>query len=174
VLRADKVKVVEGLAESFGRKPHIFLTKFSGLTVNQSTELRRKVREAGGSFRVIKNRLAKRASGDTGIARIIDMLAGPCARASHESDPAALAKVLTDFSKNNPQLEIVAGVVDDQHVVDPAGVKRLAVLPSLPELRAQLLAMILSPATSLVRLLNTPAGKIARALDARKEKIAEG
>jgi large subunit ribosomal protein L10 len=173
VLRSDKVKVVEGLAEDFGRQPHLFLATFSGLNVNQATDLRRKVREVGGSFRVIKNRLAKRAAGGTGVEKIADRLTGPCALAGHETDPVQLAKVLTDFSKGNPQLEILAGVVDAQQVVDGDGVKRLASLPGLPELRAQLLSLILTPATSLVRLLNTPGGRVARALGARREKLEE-
>ena len=173
MLRVDKIKVVEGLADDFGRSPHVFLTSFSGLTVNQATVLRRKVREVGGTLMVVKNRLAKRAAGGTGVEKIADQLTGPCAIAGHETDPVCIAKVLIDFAKDNPAIEVLAGVVDAEQIVDGDGVKQLSQLPGLPELRAQLLAMILSPATTLVRLINTPAGQMARVLDARRENMEE-
>jgi large subunit ribosomal protein L10 len=174
VLRIEKTKVVEGMAESFGQTPHVFLTTFRGLTVNQATELRRKVRETGGSFKVVKNRLAKRAAPGTSLESISDRLEGPCALAAHVDDPVALAKVLAEFSKTNPELEVLGGVIDAHQSLDAAGVKQLASLPGLPELRAQLLAMIQTPATMLVRLLGTPGGQVARVLDARREKQEKG
>jgi len=174
MLRADKIKVVENLARNFASTPHVFLASFSGLSVNQSNELRRKVRDAGGTFRVIKNRLAKRAAAGTGVERLAGRLQGPCAVAAHESDPVGLAKVLADFSKGNPELQVMAAVVDAHQVVDESGVKQLASLPGLPELRAQLLSVILAPATRLVRLLNTPGGQLARVLDARRESLGGG
>lgn len=174
MLRADKVKVVEGMTERFSGTPHVFLATFSGLSANQATDLRRKVREAGGSFRVIKNRLAKRAAPGTGMEKIAEQLQGPCALAAHESDPVGLAKVLSDFAKGNPQLVLLAAVVDAQQVVDEGGVKQLASLPGLPELRAQLLSVILGPASALVRLLNTPGGQLARVIDARRESQGGG
>jgi large subunit ribosomal protein L10 len=150
---------------------HFVLTEFRGLSVNQATELRRRIRAAGGSYRVIKNRLAKRAAQGTALEPVSGSLTGPRALAYHSSDPAALAKVLADFAKENPQLTLIAGVVDSRDVLDPAGIKELASLPGLPELRAQLLALIQTPATTLVRLINTPAGQVARAIDARSEKL---
>lgn len=174
MIRADKIQVVERLHEDVARTPHMFLAKFSGLSANQANELRRQVREAGGSYRVIKNRLAKRAAAGTGLEKVAEHLTGPCAVAAHETDPVGLAKVLTEFAKKNPQIEVFAGVVDAQQVVDPAGVKMLSELPGLPELRAQLLALINTPATTLVRLIATPGTQVARVIDARREALAEG
>ena len=175
MIRSEKVTVVESMQQAFAKTPHVVLATFSGLKVNQVNELRSKVREAGGSYSVIKNRLAKRAAPGTPMELLADRLSGPCALATHESDPVALAKVLFEFGKKNPELEVLAGVIDGKDLLDKAGVKQLSMLPGLPELRAQLLALIQTPATSLVRLLGTPSSQIARAIDARREKLeAEG
>ena len=171
MLRSDKVKLVENLAQDFAASPHVFLTSFSGLSANQANDLRRKVRDAGGRLRVIKNRLAKRAASGTGVEKLAEQLQGPCALAAHESDAVGLAKVLSEFAKGNPELLLLAAVVDAQQVVDEGGVKKLASLPGLPELRAQLLSVIQGPASSLVRLLGTPGGQVARVLDARRESL---
>ena len=97
---------------------------------------------------------------------------GPCAVATHDSDPVALAKTLADFAKSNPELALVAGLVDARDLLEQADVKRLSALPGLPGLRAQLLALIQTPATTLVRLLGTPGTQLARVVDARREKQA--
>lgn len=172
MLRAEKIQVVEGLHKSLGETPHVFLTHFAGLSANQANDLRSEIRRAGGRYRVIKNRLAKRAAEGTGLAMVAEHLSGPIAVASHESDPVGLAKVLTEFQKKNPQLEVFAGVVDAQQVLDGSGVKQLSELPGLPELRAQLLALINTPATTLVRLISTPGTQVARVIDARREGLA--
>ena len=172
--RTDKNTVVEGLTESFRGMPHVILTDFKGMTAGQSTDLRRKVRAAGGSYRVLKNRLARRGSEGTAVGKIADKLRGTCGLAGHPSDPVALAKVLSDFVKDNPQLRLVACVVDAKDVYAADGIKQLATLPGLQELRAQLLALINTPATQLVRLVHTPAAQVARAIDARREKLEGG
>ncbi len=170
MIRSDKVKLVDEMNQALSKTPHVILTSFSGLSVNQSTEMRAKVREAGGSYTVIKNRLAKRAAAGTALEPLVPMLTGPCGIATHESDPVVLAKTIADFSKANEQLEVLAGVIDAKELVDAAGVKQLASLPGLPELRAQLLSLIQTPATTLVRLLGTPGTQLARVLDARSEQ----
>jgi large subunit ribosomal protein L10 len=167
--RAEKIATVERLAESFKATPHFILAAFSGLTVNQANDLRARVREAGGSYRVIKNRLAKRAAEGTPVEKLAELLQGPRAVATHETDPVGLAKVLSEFAKENPQIELVGGLVDAKEVLDADGVKALAKLPGMLELRAQLLALIQTPATTLVRLINTPGGQLARVVDARRE-----
>ena len=172
--REQKIAAVEELSETFRENPHVILTAFSGLTVDQATELRRRVRATGGSYRVIKNRLAKRAATGTPVEPLAESMTGPRAIASHASDPVALAKVLSEFAKDNPAIELVAGVVDARDVLDADGVKGLAALPGLQECRAQLLCLIQTPATMLVRLLGTPASQLARVLDARKEKLESG
>lgn len=168
--RQQKVAVVERLADTMSRVPHVILTTFRGLTVNQETILRTRIREAGGRYAVVNNRLAIRAAAGTPLEPLTLSLRGPCAMASHATNPVALAKVLSAFVKENPQLEIVAGVVDAKDVVDAAAVRALASLPGLNELRAQILALVQTPATSLVRLLSTPATQLSRVLDARREQ----
>jgi large subunit ribosomal protein L10 len=174
VNRAEKNAAVESMAQEFQRVPHVFVTDFRGMTANQSADLRRKIRAAGGSYAVVKNRLAKRASVGTATEKLKDRLVGTCGLAAHASDPVALAKVLTDFSKDNPQLRLVAAVVDGRDVVDAEGIKVLSKLPGLPEIRAQILALVQTPAAMLVRLLATPGAQVARALDARREKLEDG
>jgi len=173
VNRTEKIAAVEQLNEMLQASPHVILTSFQGLNVNQANELRSKIRSAGGRFTVIKNRLAKRAAGGTTAEPLIAQLEGPCALATHDSDPVVLAKTLAAFSKTNPELKLLAGVIDAKDVLELAGVKQLAALPGLNELRAQLLSLIQMPATTLVRLLGTPATQISRALDARKDKLEE-
>ena len=174
MIRSEKVAVVEKMNEAFAAAPHVFLATFSGLKVNQVNELRTKVRGAGGKYTVIKNRLAKLAAPGTPMELLKDRLSGPCALATHDSDPVALAKVIADFGKTNPELEVLAGIVDGRELLDAEGVQQLSKLPGLPELRAQLLAMINTPATTLVRLLGTPGTQIARVVDANREKQESG
>jgi large subunit ribosomal protein L10 len=170
VNRAEKINLVEELNQEFGTKPHVVLAGFKGLTVNQANALRRTISGIGGSYRVVPNRLAKRAAVGTGVEGLAPSFSGPCAIATHADDPVALAKALAAFAKENPQIEVLAGLVDAREVVDQAGMKQLATLPSLPELQAQLLAMVQTPATMLVRLLGTPGTQVARVIDARQEQ----
>ena len=172
--RTEKNSVVESLSATFRGMPHVVLTDYRGMTAGQSTDLRRRLRAAGGSYRVLKNRLARLGSEGTAVGKIADKLRGTCGLAGHPSDPVSLAKVLSDFVKDNPQLKLVACVVDAREVYGVDGIKQLATLPGLPELRAQLLALINTPATQLVRLVNTPAGQVARAIDARREQLEGG
>jgi large subunit ribosomal protein L10 len=170
VLRADKINQIEQLTETFGNVPHIFLTRFSGLSATQSDVLRSRIRSIGGSYRIIKNRLAKRAAVGTALEQVSDQLSGPVAIAYHQDDPVALAKALIDFAGDHPKLEVFSGIIDSSQVMDADSVKQLSKLPGLPELRAQILAMINTPATMLVRLMGTPGTQIARVLDAKSGK----
>jgi large subunit ribosomal protein L10 len=171
VNRAEKTAAVEELSARFRETPNLILTAFAGLSVQQATELRRRIREAGGAYRVIKNRLAKRAAAGTHAEKVSDLLTGPRAVAMHVSDAMAIAKVLTEFAEDHPQLEVVGGVIEAKDVVDPQAIKALATLPSLPELQAQLLAVIAAPATRLVRALNAPATQVAGVVKAHKDKM---
>jgi len=174
VLRSEKATVVESLSERFRATPHVVLADYKGMTAGQATDLRRKIRSIGGTYIVLKNRLARRGSEGTAVAKIADRLKGTCGLAAHANDPVALAKVLTEFAKDNPQFKPIACVVDAKDVFGAEGIKQLATLPGKQELRAQLLALVNTPATQLVRLLNTPAGQVARAIDARREKMEGG
>ena len=172
--RTEKTTVVESLAERFGKTPHVILADYKGLTAGQATDLRRKIRLVGGTYLVLKNRLARRGAEGTAVGKIADRLKGTCGLAAHATDPIALAKVVSEFAKEHPQFRLVACVVDSKDVYGTEGIKQLATLPGRQELRAQLLALINTPATQLVRLINTPAGQLARAVDARREKLEGG
>ena len=172
--RTEKAEAVARMTADFALVPHVFVTGYRGMSVNQSSELRRRVRAAGGTYEVIKNRLARRAAAGNAVERVESRLRGPCAIVAHRTDPVILAKVLSDFAKDNPQLELLVAVVDGKDVVAAEGIKTLATLPGLPELRAQLLARIQPPASMLVRRRNTPAGLVARAIDARREQLGGG
>lgn len=172
--RTEKSTVVESLAARFRATPHVILADYKGLTAGQATELRRRIRVAGGTYIVLKNRLARRGSEGTSVGMIADRLKGTCGLAAHATDPVALAKVVSEFAKDNPQLRLVACVVDAREIYGVDGIKQLATLPGLNGLRAQLLSLINTPATQLVRLINTPAGQVARAIDARREQLEGG
>ena len=169
--RTDKTAFVEELSARFREIPNIFLTTFSGLTVGQATDLRRRVGAAGGTYRVIKNRLAKRAAAGTPAEPLAESLVGPRSVAFHQSDPLALAKVLVEFAADNPELKVLGGVIDAKDVLDADAVKSLATLPSLPELQAQLLSVIQMPATMLTRLIGTPATQLAAVIKARNDRM---
>lgn len=169
MLRAEKDILIEKMSGDFQGAQHLILATFNGLSVNQDNELRKKIHEIGGDYFVIKNRLAKRAAAGTPVEKVADGFAGPCAVALHPSDPVLLAKTLSGFAKDNPQFELLSGLLEAENVLDGAGVKQLAKLPGLQELRAQLLSLFQQPAVSLVRLLNTPATQISRVLQARTE-----
>jgi large subunit ribosomal protein L10 len=166
VIHQDKIDIGISLTETFGSSPHAVLTSFSGLQANQANALRRKIDEAGGSFRVIKNRVAKRAAAGTPYEKLSEMFSGPCAIATHESDPVILAKTISEFVKEDPSITMLGGIIDAGQVLDTAGLKELSSLPGLPELQATLLALIQTPATTLVRLISTPGTQIARVIDA--------
>lgn len=162
--RAQKAAAVAELNRTFSEVGVVVVTRNLGLTVAQSTDLRNKMREAGASFKVAKNRLAKLAANDTPYAGIADMLSGPTALAS-SADPVAAAKVVVEFAKANDKLEIVGGSMGS-NVLDANGVKALATLPSLDELRAKLVGLIQAPATKIAQLTTAPAAKLARVFGA--------
>ena len=132
--RADKNAMIEGLTKTFNENPHFILTANSGLAANQANAVRRKLDEVGGSYRVIKNRLAKRAAVGTPVEVLADGFEGPCALVSHPDDPAGVAKAIAEFIKDNPQIEIKAGLIDAKVQLDTAEVVQLSKLPGLPEL----------------------------------------
>lgn len=173
--RTEKTTAVAKMAEAFKSTPHLVLTDYKGLTANQANDLRRRIRAAGGTYAVLKNRLARRASTGTSVERIQERLTGTCGLAGHGTDPVAIAKVVAEFAKEHPQLKLVAAVIDAKEVVvGEAGVKALSTMPAMPEMRAQLLALVNTPATMLVRLIGTPTTQLARVVDARREKLEGG
>lgn len=162
--KTEKVKMVEDLNGVFNSATVVVVTHYSGLTVADMTDLRNRMAESGASFRVIKNRLAKIALEGTPCAGLKDLLSGPTAIAFSE-DPVAAPKVTASFSKTNENLVILGGTMGDT-MLDVQGVKALAELPSLDELRGQLVGMISTPATRIAGVLQAPAGQLARVMSA--------
>ncbi len=168
--RAQKAEFVAELNRTFNEVGVVVVTRNLGLTVAQSTVLRTKMREAGASYKVSKNKLAKIALDGTDYLSLGDMLVGPVGLAT-SNDPVAAAKVVIDFAKTNDKLEIVGGAMGKQ-VLDANGVKALASLPSLNELRAKIVGLIVAPATKLATITQAPAAQLARVLAAHSEKQA--
>ena len=168
--RAEKQVLIDELRTEFGSSPHAVLLDFKGLSVNAATEFRKKVRQSGSRYRVVKNSLAVRAVLGTPLEGLGPKFEGTTGVAYTETDPVALAKVLVDFQKEHPALTLKGGIVSGKEMLDAEGVKALSTMPSLPELRARLLGLMQAPASRLVRLLNTPAGQLARVLKAHQEK----
>ena len=136
----------------------------------ESTDLRAKMREAGATYQVAKNRLAKIALKDTDYAGIEEYLNGPTALAYSE-DPVAAAKAVVEFAKTNDRIEVVGGSMGSQ-VLDEAGVRALASMPSLDELRGKLVGLVNAPATKIAQVVNAPANKLARVFGAYAAKDA--
>lgn len=168
--RSQKADAVAELNRTFNEVGVVVITRNLGMTVKQSTDLRNKMRAAGASYKVSKNRLAKIAAQDTDYSVIADLLTGPTALAT-SVDPVAAAKVVADFAKTTDKIEIVGGAMGGQ-LLDADGVKALASLPSLDELRGKLVGLLVAPATKLATITQAPAAQIARVLSAHAEKEA--
>jgi large subunit ribosomal protein L10 len=162
--RAQKSEQIAGLAKTLSETSVVVVTRNHGLTVAQVTDLRNRMRNAGASFKVTKNRLARIALEGTPYQPLGDLLTGPTAFAT-SADPVAAAKVAVEFAKTTDKFEIVGGAMGAT-VLDINGVKALAELPSLDELRAKIIGLLNAPATKLAQLANAPAAKLARVFDA--------
>lgn len=168
--RSQKADAVAALSSTFAESGVVVITRNLGLTVAQSTDLRAKMRDAGASYKVAKNRLARLALKDTDYEALGDMLTGPTALAT-STDPVAAAKAAVEFAKTNDKLEIVGGSMGGQ-LLDEAGVKALASMPSLDELRGKLVGLVNAPATKIAQVVNAPAAKLARVFGAYSTKEA--
>jgi large subunit ribosomal protein L10 len=168
--RSQKAESVAALNAVFNEVGVVVVTRNLGLSVGQSTALRSKMRDAGASYKVAKNRLAKLAIKDTPYSGLEEYLTGPTALA-WSTDPVAAAKAAVDFAKTNDKLEIVGGAMGAT-VLDAAGVKALASMPSLDELRGKIVGLINAPATKVATLVNAPASKLARVFGAYGAKEA--
>ncbi len=168
--RSQKADAVAALNSTFAESGVVVVTRNLGLTVAQSTDLRAKMRDAGATIKVAKNRLAKLALKDTDYEAIGDLLTGPTALAS-STDPVAAAKAAVEFAKTNDKLEIVGGAMGTL-VLDEAGVRALASMPSLDELRGKLVGLINAPATKIAQVVTAPAAKLARVFGAYSTKEA--
>ncbi len=167
--RDEKQAVIDELREKFGRAKTAVLTAYSGIDVEQITDLRSKLRKANVEYRVVKNTLARRAAEGTGLEVLKDYFEGPIGIALGYDDPVAPAKVLQEFSRVQAKLELKVGVMDGK-LLKQADVKALANLPSLTELRGRLAGLLQAPASKMVRVLQAPAGQVARVLKAKADK----
>jgi large subunit ribosomal protein L10 len=158
--RAQKEALVTDLNERLGAVELLVITQQSGMTVAETTALRRQVREQGATHKVTKNRLVKRALEGTKFEALAPLFAGPTAITLSE-DPVAAAKVCVEFAKKNKKLTIVGGALGE-NVLDPQGIQALAELPSLDELRGKLVGLIQAPATKVAGVVQAPAGQLAR------------
>ena len=170
--RAQKQRLVERLQQDLAGTSCVVVTHQTGLNVDEVTQLRRQVRSAGASFRVTKNRLAKRALAGTPFESLSSLFTGPTAIA-FSRDPVAAAKVVVGYANRNERLTIIGGGLAGQQI-DAVGIKELASLPSLDELRGKLIGLLQAPAVRLATVLQASAGQIARILAAYAEKPNEG
>jgi large subunit ribosomal protein L10 len=164
VNRSEKTEAIAELNQIFKDASLMVVTRQSGLTVQEVTDLRRKIRAAGASYKVAKNRLTLRALEGTPFKALGSLFKGPTAIA-YSKDPVAAAKVVSAFAKNNEKLTIVGGALGE-NTLDVAGVQALAALPSLDALRAKIIGLLQAPATKVAGVLQAPAGQVARVFSA--------
>jgi large subunit ribosomal protein L10 len=168
--RTEKKEAVAALKEVFSSTSVVVVAHYSGLTVAQMQSLRRQMRQAGASVQVAKNRLARIALEGTDVASIGSLLKGPTLIA-YSNDPVAAPKVAVAFAKDNEKLVILGGAMGTT-ALNTEGVRSLATMPSLDELRAKLVGLIQAPATKLAQLTTAPAAKLARVFGAYANKDA--
>ena len=172
--RAEKTKLAETLHTSFSEAKALVIAHYTGLTVADSNAIRASMRAAGAEsaagFKITKNRIARIAIKGTVFEGLRDRFTGPTAIGT-SSDPITAAKILVDFAKENGKLTILCGAIGDE-TLDADAVKALAALPSLPELRARLLGVLVAPAAKLARVTQAPASQLARMAQARGEQAS--
>jgi large subunit ribosomal protein L10 len=166
--RAAKSEFVANLGQVFKSTQVVVVAHYSGLTVAQMQNLRRQMKQAGASVKVAKNRLAKIALEGSDVASIAPLLKGP-ALIAFSGDPVAAPKVAVDFAKAHERFVILGGAMG-KTALDTNGVRALAALPSLDELRAKLIGLIQAPATKIAQVVTAPAAKVARVVQAYASK----
>jgi large subunit ribosomal protein L10 len=166
--RAAKSELVTALHQVFETTNVVVVAHYSGLTVAQMQSLRKQMKQAGASVKVAKNRLAKIALEGTDVATIAPLLKGPTLIAT-SGDPIAAPKVAIDFAKANDKFVILGGAMG-KTALNPDGVKALASLPSLDELRARIVGLLQAPATKVAQIISAPAAQLARVVQAYANK----
>jgi large subunit ribosomal protein L10 len=166
--KAEKAEVVQDLNKVFADSGSVVVAHYTGMTVAEMGDLRARMRVAGASFRVAKNRLAMRALQGTAVEAISHLFRGPTGIA-FSKDPVAASKVAVAYAKDNGKLVILGGTVGTT-ALDPGGVKALAELPSLDQLRGKIAGLLKAPATKLAGLLQAPGAQLARVVAAYSSK----
>jgi large subunit ribosomal protein L10 len=166
--RAAKRELIDHLHTELKSTGVVVVAHNTGMVAAQSAEFRKRVKEAGGSVKVAKNKLAQLALKDTDAEKLSDLMKGPTILA-FSKDPIAAAKVAVTYAKANEKLVILGGAMG-KTILDANGVKALADLPSLDELRAKLIGLINAPATKIARTIKEPGAKLARVIQAKASK----
>ena len=170
--RTEKAELIETLQSAFNESSTIVVAHQVGMTVAESGDLRRKMREAGAGFKVTKNRIAKLALKGTRFEDLDSMFTGPTA-VGMSQDPVAAAKAIVDYAKGNKKITIIGGSMEGK-ILDQAGIEALAKMPSLDELRGKLVGLVQAPAAKMARVTQAPAGKLARVIQARADQLQQG
>ena len=169
--RAQKAEQVEALKGVFAGAGAVVVTHYLGLTVAEMTDLRGRLRKEGASLKVVKNTLVQKAldgvAGEAGDA----LFTGPVAIA-YGVDPVSAAKVVTQYAKDNEKFKVVGGLLGQSTVLDQSAIKSLATLPSLDQIRSQIIGLIQAPATKIAGVLQAPAAQLARVFSAYATKDA--
>lgn len=166
--RAQKKQFVEEFSGTVKEVETVIVAHYSGLTVAEMTNLRRKVRESGATIKVAKNRLVKIALKGTNFEPLATLFKGPTA-VTYSKDPVSAAKAVVEFAKTNNKLVVLGGAMGNS-VLDANGVKNLASMPSLDEIRAKLVGLVNAPATKVVQVIQAPPGQLARIFGAKAAK----
>ncbi len=167
--KSEKEVVIAGFSEKLKKVQAVILAEYRGLKVSELTEIRREIRKNAGEFKVVKNRLAKRAMMGTEWALLENQMKGPIGIATSEQDPVSLSKILTKFAETYPALKLRAGVFAGK-LLAVKDIEALSKLPSKEELYAKMLGTLQAPASNLVRVLQAVPQKLAMALKAISEK----
>jgi large subunit ribosomal protein L10 len=171
--KAEKESAVQVLSERLRKAKAVILAEYRGLKVSEITEIRREVKKNAGDFKVVKNRLAKRAFAGVGMSSLEGHMKGPLAIVTAEQDPVVLSKVLSKHAESYAALKLKFAFFDGK-VIDAKGIEALAKLPSKEELYAKLLGTLMAPAQGLVRVLSGVPQKLAIALKAIADKKQQG
>ena len=168
-MRPEKTSVVSELSEALKRSPFVLVTDYRGMKVSNFSELRTRLSSTGAEVHVVKNSFLKLAMADSGFPQVDDQFAGQTAVVTGEADVAPIAKIFKTFATEFKLAALKVGFVN-RAVLSTAELETLAELPAREILQAQLLGLLLSPATRLVRLFNEPGAALARLLNAKAEK----
>ena len=169
--RSEKKEFVQKLKDELDSSSSVIVAHYSGLTVEESEQLRSEMRNNGAKFKVTKNRLAKLALEQTRFKVIADLFTGPTAIA-YSDDPAAPAKVAVSFEKKLENFKIIGGGYDGEKI-DLEKINFLATLPSMDELRGKIVGLISAPAQKIASIVKEPAGQMARLVSAQSKSLEE-
>jgi large subunit ribosomal protein L10 len=172
VLKSEKEDLIKELSEKFAKVKTAVAVEFTKVSVDTVTKLRKKLRDGGVDYKVLKNTLARRAAKGTSLEQVSDAFKGPIALAMSYTDVVAPAKILSEFIKDMENIKVKAAVVEGKKT-DAKGVEALAKMPGLPELRAKILGMLNQPAGKVVRTIAAPGSQLARVLQARADALGK-